>query len=431
VIRRRRRALLLRSAARVAAAVAFSGYATTAHGQSDPGDNPVGGATDVTGVGKIGRLEDIIRRALLFEPLYTGAADLSADYARWKTAVAEGSSVKWSMELSLLQQWGLSGGGSPALQVYVAPSLDWTLFKSTTWGTGSVQAAYTAITHYPTTQDAAAIQSNLGLITPINDDPVRSMTFAQLTYTQASVDNQWLFTLGQYPLANFDGNAYLGNQQQNFNNYLFAQNGTQTYLDTGLGGYVQINVTSAFQLAAGLQSANNASGQSLSGRNFGSDCCAWFGYAQWTPALNGLGTARYSISYFDTPGIPAQPATRGWSFNAVQNLDDTWAVFARANGASGNMTPISASYAIGAAINNPWQRAATDQVALAVGLSVAANPPTNPPSARNEKVIEGYWTWTFFGRLLLTPSAQITFDPAVNPSKNSVTTLSLRATVMF
>jgi len=115
----------------------------------------------------------------------------------------------------------------------------------------------------------------------------------------------------------------------------------------------------------------------------------------------------------------------------VQNLSDTWAVFARVNTASGFVTPIKNAYAFGVAMNNPMQRASTDQIALAVGLSDAAGPPTNPPSARSEKAIEAYWTWTLFGGLLLTPSVQLIFDPPLNPAKGNVSVLSLRATFMF
>ena len=369
------------------------------------------------GIGKIGRLHDNIRRAQRRESLYHEISDVYTDYSKWKTRVQNETSVAFSMDVSLLQQWGFASGGSPALQIYALPSVDWTAFKSKEWGTGSVQVAYDAITRYPTTQNAADVQSNLGLITPINDYPTRTLNFAQLTYTQATPDNRWLLTAGQYPLSNFDSNAYLGNQQQNFNNYLFAQNATQTYLSTGLGAYLQFNATRTIQFAAGLQGANNVIGQTTSGENFNRDCCAWFGYAQWGPSFHGLGPAQYSFSYFDTPSIPAQPAARGWSVNAVQNLNDTWAMFARANGANGFVTPIKSAYALGVAMNNPLQRAATDQIALAVGLSDAASPPTNPPNARNEKVIETYWAWTFFGGLLLTPSVQVIFAPALNPAK--------------
>ena len=173
------------------------------------------------------------------------------------------------------------------------------------------------------------------------------------------------------------------------------------------------------------------SGINLATKNFSSDCCTGFGYVQWTPKIPGLGFAQYSISYFDMPSIPTQGATRDWSVNAVQNLNQTWAVFARANGANGFVTHIKNSYALGVAMNNPLKRSSTDQIALAVGLSEAASPPTNPANTRNEKPIEAYWTWTLFGGLLLTPSVQVILDPALNQTKNDVWVLSLRATVMF
>jgi hypothetical protein len=42
-----------------------------------------------------------------------------------------------------------------------------------------------------------------------------------------------------------------------------------------------------------------------------------------------------------------------------------------------------------------------------------------------------HWNWTFFGGLRLTPDVQLTFDPALNPDRDSVWILSLRATLMF
>ena len=234
-------------AASAASAALFAACATTAWCQNALTDGVLG-TQDVTGVGKIGRLHDNIRRAQQRESIYQEISDLYADYTKWKTRVQNDTNVLFSIDVSVLQQWGFADGGSPALQLWAAPSLDWTAFKSKEWGTGSIQVAYNATTRYPTAQNAADIQSNLGLITPINDNSTRFMNFAQLTYTQATPDNRWLFTAGQYPLSNFDGNAYLGNQQQNFNNYLFAQDATQTYLDAGLGAYVQFNATSTFHL---------------------------------------------------------------------------------------------------------------------------------------------------------------------------------------
>lgn len=413
---------------RIAALAALVVVPVSAGAQNVPPDPE---SDDITDVGKIGKLHDELRRAERRESLYQRISGLYADYAKWKTRAGKENDVAFSLELSLLQQWGRPNGGSPALQVSAIPSLDWTLLRSKTWGTGSVQFEYDAVPDYPTRQDAAGVQSRQGLVTPINDYPSRSLTFAQLTYTHATPGNMWLLTVGQYPLWNFDGNAYLGNQQQNFNSYILAQNGSSTYRSTGLGAYAQLNATSTLQFAAGVQATNNLAGQTLTARGAADHCCAWFGYAQWTPTVAGLGAAQYSFSYFDTPAVPAQAASRNWSVNAVQHLGEQWAVFGRANGAQGYTSAIRSSYAVGAALEDPLARAPTDQIALAFGYSDAAAPPVNPASARNERIVEAYWTWTFFGGLLVTPSVQVILDPALDPGRRSVSVLALRATVLF
>jgi hypothetical protein len=353
------------------------------------------------------------------------------DYVRWKARFERDTRIDFSVDVSFLEQWGFPSGGSPSLQIYAAPTLDWTAFESKEWGTGSVLIAYSYVPHYPTRQNAADITAKLGLITPINDFPDRSVTFSQLTYTQTTPDNRWSFAVGQYSLFNFDGNEYLDNQQGNFNNFILTQNGSATYLSAGWGGYAQYNATRTVQFAAGVQATNNPTGETLTTRGAGQNCCAWFVYAQWTPSFRGMGSAQYSLSYFDTPSVPTQASSRNWSLNAAQNLDDTWAIFARANTARGAVYPIRSSYALGVAMNDPLKRVATNQLAVAVGYSDVAPPPINPAGARNEKLVEAYWSWTFFGGLLLTPSVQVTFDPALSPGRTSVIVLSARATVMF
>lgn len=420
----------LRCSTRVAVAALIGVGATTAWCRDGASGGTLLGAHEVTRVGKIGWLQRDLRPALQPATLAHEVADDYTNYLKWKLRVQEATNTSFAMSVSTLAQWGLPDGGAPTLQVMASPAIDWTVFKSTRWGTGSVQLAYNAI-GYPVVQSGAAIQSNLGLITPINDYSTRFLNFSQLSYTQAVPGNRWLVTIGQYPLYTFDGNAYLGNQQQYFNNYLFAQNATQTYLLTGLGAYVQFNATSRMQLAAGLQATNNYPAETITLNNAGADCCAWFGYLQWSPRLPGLGAAQYSVSYFDTPAIPAQPATRNWSVSAVQNLGATWALFARANGASGFVSQIKNAYALGVALNNPLKRAATDQIALAVGLSEAADPPVTAPGTRNEKVVEVYWTWTLFGGFLVTPAVQVIFDPARDPRRDSASVLSLRTTLLF
>jgi len=386
--------------------------------------------SDITKTEKIGRTHDQLRRASAWHDLAAEGSDLYGRYSRFKARTREDLGLSWAIDTSYIEQWGQPDGGSPAGQFSLDASADWVLFKNQSLGEGSVQFAYTVV-RYPTDQDGNDVTQRLGLNTPINDYPSYQNTFNRLTYTQALPGDRLLISAGQYPFAEFDGNEYMNSQHRNFNNYILAQNGSQTYPNAGLGAFAQINATRTIHFAIGFQNAANISGATLSTDRFGEDGFAWFGYAQWTPHPVGLGPARYSVLYYQVPTVPQQTRSAGWSLNAVQHLDDTWAVFGRANRADDYVNPIQSSYAIGITMNDPINRRPTDQIGLAFGHSDAAPPPTNPDGARSEKIIETYWNWTFYGGLLLTPHVQYVRDPALDPTIDNVWVLSLRATLML
>lgn len=381
-------------------------------------------------VGRIGRVHDNIRRAQARHSLDQDARVLYQDYSNLKARSNQEIGLSWSLDLSVLPQWGLSDGGSPSLQVLVTPSMDWTVAKGKRFGEGSVQFAYLA-SRYASAPTAQQVSTDLGLITAINDYPFDQDIFLQLSYTQAFPGNKVLVTIGQYPLFNFDGNQYLSNQQVNFNSYIFSQNGSSTYANAGLGAYAQVNLAPTLQVSAGLQNASNIPGNTLTTWNFGVGGYSWFAYGQWTPHFKGLGSAQYSFLYYTVPTVTTQTASRGWSASAVQDLNPSWALFARANQAYGDLTPIRGSFALGAAFNNPLGRCATDQIGLAVGRSTPSPPPLNPAGARHETVMEAYWSWTFLGGLLVTPSVQVVLDPALAPERTSSWVLALRATLLL
>jgi porin len=400
--------------------------------QGGNGENQVMGATDVSAVRKIGRLHRRIKWGSRREELNRDLTGAYSDYLRFKSETKKDIGLSWSMPVSYLQQWGLPDGGWSAGQILATPGLDWEIFPSDTFGTGSLQASYTLV-QYPWQQTAADIADNLGIITQINDYPGNGEdSFDQLTYTQAFPGNKLLLTIGQFPFYNFDDNQYLADQQQNFDSLLFTQNGSSTYPIAGLGAYAQVNVTSTIQLAAGFQNATDIAGTNLSSDGLSSQNFAWFGYAQWTPKFHGLGDAQYSITYYDVPAVPEQPiSSTGWSFNAVQNLNDTWAVFGRANGSWGYQTSIRNSYVIGGAMNNPLGRSKMDQIGLTIGYAMVTDPPTSQPDTGNETVVEAYWNWEFFGEFLITPDVQYISNPSGDAEHGSVWALSLRATLMF
>lgn len=388
------------------------------------------GSADASASGKIGRVFEDLRRSTQRHTLRSEFTDLYGDYSTFKTRAQRETGVQWSLDASFTQQWGVPNGGSPSLQFLAGLALNWDLFDDKTSGTGSIQFA-AFHNRYLSRQNGADIGSSLGLITPINDWPVNQSQFAQLTYTHTLPDHPLSISIGQFPFYNFDGNQYLNNQQQNFVNYILTQNGSATYAAAGLGANAQYNATDTIQFALGFQYPNSASVATLTFPGFRYGEFAWVGYAQWTPTLAGLGSAQYSVTYYESPAIQQNPATRGWSLNAVQNLNDTWAVFGRANRALEFTSAIRASYALGVAMTNPLRRSQTDQIGVALGFSDMAGPPTTPANVRNEKIIEAYWNWTFFGGLLITPDVQFIVDPALNPDRDSVWVLSLRATLMF
>lgn len=206
--------------------------------------------------------------------------------------------MQWSLDLSLLQQWGLPAGGSPALQFLTTLSLNYDLFHDDTIGDGSIQFS-TNLAAYPTARNGAEIGSNLGVISAINDWPVSQHELQQLTYTQAFPGDRLSVSVGQFPFSNFDGNEYFNDQQQSFVNYVFSQNGSSTYATAGLGAYAQFSPRTDLHFVLGSQFPNDGLRESLSSSGFGFNDRAWLAYAQWTPDIVGLGSSQYSLTYLE------------------------------------------------------------------------------------------------------------------------------------
>jgi len=196
-------------------------------------------------------------------------------------------------------------------------------------------------------------------------------------------------------------------------------------------GTSQISPVTGVSVAAGFQDANNVAGKTIQFNTFGDGQYTWFGYGQWNPQFRCLGSSQFSLLYYRSPSVPAQPSTSGWSFNGVQNLNDTWGLFLRANGASGYTTPIQTSIAGGGVWNNPLKRDRLDQIGIGIAWDQAAPPPANPPDARDEWVVEAYWAWTFFKGFQITPDLQFYVHPALNPGQGNARVFSLRGLVLF
>ena len=158
--------------------------------------------------------------------------------------------IQYSLDVSFMGQKGVPNGGKTATQSIYAPTFSWQIFNDDTYGSGTINASYTAVRYWG--NKAENIGDKLFLANSINDYSTPSNAIDQLSYTQSLFNNKFSVTVGQFPLSDFDGTQYDSNQQTNFINYALSQNASETYPIAGLGAYIQINPNEEWSFAGGF-----------------------------------------------------------------------------------------------------------------------------------------------------------------------------------
>ncbi|MBV8186697.1 MAG: carbohydrate porin [Alphaproteobacteria bacterium] len=359
--------------------------------------------------------------------------------ARWerylgmKKEIADATGLQYTMNASMVSQWGVPGGGYGAVQAEFTPAIDWDVFDNPTFGAGSFQFSFLSVDYWSgATGDSVA--SAIGVNGPINDKPLRTNIFSQLTYTHESPNDRVALTVGQYSFANFDSNQYADDQQMSFIANGMTGNISETYSQGALGAYLHVYPGRHITLAAGFQDANNPSGSFVQFNTLGNGAYAWFLYAGQNPTIPGLGKGHYSFLYYNVPAVPTQPQPSvGYSFNAAQHLTDRLGVFLRANTASGNAVNVSSSVSGGAVLENPLGRDPSDRIGIAlawneVNRSFFSNTAFTRPS---ETMLEFYWSWGLLRRFVITPDIQVYLQPALSPADYVAAVFTLRVTQLF
>ena len=212
----------------------------------------------------------------------TGAGAQSADYARMKKTIEDETGLSFSMEASVVSQVGAPGGTVNAVQAMFTPNVNWKALDHPVLGAGSFQFGYLAA-QYWSAANAAELAADLALNSPLNAYPANVRFFRRLSYTH-ELPGDWLaVTLGQYPFASFDANAYANDQQTGFLSNSMSQNGSQNYSKASLGAYAQLMPAGSITLAAGIHDANNLTGSSIAFNTVGQGPYAWFLYGAWSP----------------------------------------------------------------------------------------------------------------------------------------------------
>jgi Carbohydrate-selective porin, OprB family len=358
--------------------------------------------------------------------------DIHDEYRGYKKELRRDYDLHYSMQVSIIPQWGAPNGGPGVVQMVYTPNIIWSPFKDTAVGSGLL--TYTMQqTQFWTKTITASQQARLGLITPPNDQTTNVRQFNQLMYTHTLPDAwSWLsVTVGQYTFAAYDSNQYAGDVQTNFISYPLAQNATQTYPYGALGAYAQATTPDQqFSLASGFQGATNVTGDRLTARGFSTGKYAYFVAGEWAPNLLGGGT--YDIIGYSQPSVPQQPSNSlGVSFSAVQNIDAKWGLFLRANGASGTAIPIETSVAWGGIYTDPFHRNKLDQVGLGIFWDKTNLKAVGQPARNAEWGAELYYSYTVFKGLRLTPDIQLYLDPALKPGAGPAAVFTIRTTAFF
>lgn len=390
--------------------------------------------SDTPVVKQVGQIHDKLRMAREREgtALAGEIGDAASRYARMKKQIADDTGISFSMDFSVLSQWGAPRGTDNAVQALFTPNLNWRAFSDPRAGVGSFQFAYLAA-QYWSQANAADLAGGLDLASPTNAWPVSVKYFKQATYTH-QFPGQWLaVTLGQYPFSSFDGNTYANDQQLGFIANSLSQNGSQNYSKASLGAYLQVNPIREATLAVGFQDANNLTGSYLRFGTIGQGPHDWFLYGAWSPDIALLGQGQYLLFYYNLPGTPVQPqASEGLSFSASQSVGRKWGLFLRANTAWNSSFAVQSSIAGGTVYNDPLGRNPLDQIGLGmawnrINMSLYEGSFVRP----SETMLELYWNWQLFKHLVITPDVQLYLQPALTPNEEMAVAFTIRVTKLF
>jgi porin len=356
-------------------------------------------------------------------------------YLAFKKEIDENYNLYFSTDFSIFSQFG--SHGQPVWLGVSYPSVTWRPFTGTAFGSGEINLTVGQQAYFSKTNTGAQAE-RLGLVAFPNDWASDNFSWSTLSYTQTLPgDVSWLsITGGQYNLFGFDPSLYAANAQTTFISYSFAQDATQTFPNAGLGAYLTANTTDGqVHFSGGFQGATDLAGGTLTTKGYSQGQLLYWGNAQWTPKIPGLGSGIYSLLVYAQPLVPmVSDRSIGISLSASQQLTDRWGAFFRVSNATGSDIAIRTSIATGVIRNDPFGRNPSDQAGLALGWNKTNHDAVGvlPDGVlEGEWVSEIYYNYTVFKGLSLTPDLQVFWNPALIPSSGPEAVFTLRATLFF
>jgi len=209
-----------------------------------------------------------------------------------------------------------------------------------------------------------------------------------------------------------------------FLNRSFILNPTMPTTGVGaIGGVVKGFVTDNIWLGAQLHDANAASG------SFDFDTVQegeWLKAVDigYTPSFGQRKTHLIQFTYWDKDErtLAGVSSGSGWGVSAAYQLNDTYFPFVRFGHSDGGGVAAEDAISAGVQITHPRGEIWT----MGVGWAKPSEE-TFGPGLDNETVLEMSYKFQIAKNFSLTPDAQVIFNPANNPGKDSIWVIGVRA----
>ena len=113
-------------------------------------------------------------------PAFAGVDAWADKYQSFKSELENKTGLSYSLDMSFLPQRGAPSGKVTAWQTQYYGSANWNMFSSDTFGSGALQAAYTAVRYWG--NNANVLGNNIGVVSSVNDYPSNTNNFDELSY---------------------------------------------------------------------------------------------------------------------------------------------------------------------------------------------------------------------------------------------------------
>ncbi len=354
-------------------------------------------------------------------------------YQEFKNALANQYNTEYTFDLSYMPQRGAPNGSKTAQQVVWAPYLSITPFKDTFMGSGQIQFSYTGVQYW--SEEGQKLQNRINVGTGINDYTESEHQFSQLLYTHTMPGSMnWLsVSVGQYSLYFIDGTPQDYNQQTGFISYSLSQNGSASYPSASFGAYLQFTPNSEWMMQLGFQDANNISGSRINFKTLDDGEYTTYMYVSWNPTFLKTWAGQYMFLTYNQPSTTKQPGdSQGWSFSFSQYFGETFNIFGRINGSSGNVVPIRKSIVAGVGFKDPFKRNSNDYIGVGLGFNSMSKEVLGQSAVHKyENVIEAQYAIGITKYFTVTPDIQFFMNPALDTDQSTATVISLRFGLMI